>query len=51
MCNRFDQELHEFEKRLENDSKTVRVKLKPNISDEWINEIRQKISKIKMNKI
>jgi len=43
--------LYEFEKRLDNDSKNARVKLKPNISDEWIFEIKQKISKIKMTKI
>lgn len=45
--SKFDQELFEFEKRLENDCKNTTTKLKPNLSNEWVNELKQKLAKLK----
>lgn len=43
----FEKEIQEFEKRLDNESKNrKKEKLKPNLSEEWLSQIRQKTAKI-----
>lgn len=44
---RMDPEMEEFERKLQVDIDPTQAKIKPNISEEWIQNLRQKIQKLK----